>query len=375
MNTRLQVEHPITEYITGLDLVELMIQAAAGVPFTLKQEDIKLQGWATECRVYAEDPSRNYAPSVVTLDKYVEPSDANGNIRVDSGILQGSEISVYYDPMISKLVTYGQTREESIKRMVDALDTYIIHGVRHNIPLLRSVLVQDRYRSGNITTKYLQEEYPEGFKGIQLTNEQQSHLIACSALVEFLSERREYLVTPSALRKFTESKYFIECNGNTYSVTVDIEDGLYIVEIEGKRRFVVKTKWEVGSIIFRATLNDKYLITMQVIERKPFNLVIQFMGTEFNMNIKTTLENALHKFMPYYPPPDHSKLLIAPMPGSIVSVAVKAGDQVKAGQELVVMEAMKMQNVLKARDNFKIKKVNVKPGDVVNNEQVMIEFE
>jgi propionyl-CoA carboxylase alpha chain len=185
-------------------------------------------------------------------------------------------------------------------------------------------LVQDRYRSGNITTKYLQEEYPEGFKGIQLTNEQQSHLIACSALVEFLSERREYLVTPSALRKFTESKY---------------------------------------------------LITMQVIERKPFNLVIQFMGTEFNMNIKTTLENALHKFMPYYPPPDHSKLLIAPMPGSIVSVAVKAGDQVKAGQELVVMEAMKMQNVLKARDNFKIKKVNVKPGDVVNNEQVMIEFE
>lgn len=377
MNTRLQVEHPITEYVTGLDLVELMIRSAAGLPFTIKQEDVKLQGWATECRVYAEDPSRNYAPAVGTLETYVEPSDNGAHIRVDSGILQGSEISVFYDPMISKLITYGQTRDESIKRMVDALDTYIIHGLRHNIPLLRSVLVQDRYRSGKITTKYLEEQYPEGFKGIELSNEQHSHLIACSALVEFLANSREYNVSQrlSHAKKPTESEYAITYNENLYNVAVHIEDGLYIVEIEGKKRFVVKPRWEVGTVIFRASLNDKYNITMQVLSRKPNKLTIQFMGTEFDMDVRTPKEQELHKYMPYYPPPDHSKVLIAPMPGSIVSVAVKEGDQVKAGQELVVMEAMKMQNVLKARDNFTVKKVNVKSGDVVSNEQVMIEFE
>lgn len=377
MNTRLQVEHPITEYITGLDLVELMIRSAAGLPFNIKQEDIKMKGWATECRVYAEDPSRNYAPSVGILETYVEPSDNGDHIRVDSGILQGSEISVFYDPMISKLITYGQTREDSIKRMVDALDTYIIHGVRHNIPLLRSVLVQDRYRSGAITTKYLEEEYPQGFGGINLSNEQFSHLIACSALVEFLTTNREHNVSQrlSHIPKPTEAEFVITHNDNLYNVAVHIEDGLYIVEVEGKKRFIIKPKWEVGKVIFRASLNDKYNITMQVLKRKANFLAIQFMGTEFTMEIRTPREQFLNQYMPHTPPADHSKELIAPMPGSIVSISVKEGDIVKAGQELVIMEAMKMQNVLKANDNFRVKKVNIKAGDVVSNEQVMIEFE
>jgi propionyl-CoA carboxylase alpha chain len=377
MNTRLQVEHPITEYITGLDLVELMIRAAAGLPLGIKQEDVKLQGWATECRVYAEDPTRNFAPSVGNLETYVEPYDSNGNIRVDSGILQGSEISVFYDPMISKLVTYGQTRDESLKKMVDALDTYIIVGLKHNIPLLRSVIIQDRYKSGNLTTKYLDEEFPEGFHGIQLTNEQHSHLIACSALVEFLSESREYNVTQRLQHASTQTEgdYVITYNDSTYDVSVHIEHGLYVVEIEGTKRFVVKPRWEVGTVIFRASLNDKYNITMQVIDRKDATLTIQFMGTEFNIEVRTPKEKELKQYMPYYPPPDVSKLLISPMPGSVVSVAVKPGDKVNAGQELLVMEAMKMQNVLKARDAFTIKSVNVKPGDVVGNEHIMIEFE
>lgn len=191
MNTRLQVEHPITEYITGIDLVEQMIRAAAGLPLSIKsQEDIKINGWATECRVYAEDPSRNYAPSIGTLELYKEPSKEGGFVRVDSGILQGSEISMYYDPMISKVITYGKDRSESIKRMIEALDTYLIRGVRHNIPLLRSVLTKQRYLDGTISTDFLKEEYgPEGFKGVDLTENQHSNLIASAALVEFLHRR------------------------------------------------------------------------------------------------------------------------------------------------------------------------------------------
>lgn len=191
MNTRLQVEHPITEYITGIDLVEEMIRAAAGLPLSIKsQEDIKINGWATECRVYAEDPSKNFAPSVGTLELYREPTDQNGKVRVDSGILEGSEISMYYDPMISKLITYGKDRAESIDLMLEALDTYLIHGVRHNIPLLRDVLTKERYQKGDISTDFIKEEYgPEGFKGVELTEDQYNQLIASAALIEFMHRR------------------------------------------------------------------------------------------------------------------------------------------------------------------------------------------
>jgi len=380
MNTRLQVEHPITEYITGVDIVEQMIRVGAGLPLSVKQEDIGINGWATECRVYAEDPQANYAPSVGTLDKYIEPQNPNGFIRCDSGVEEKTEISVYYDPMICKLITYGKTRQESIDRMKEALDVYVIDGVKHNISLLRTVLEHPRYVSGNITTKFLQEEYPEGFKGIQLTDVETKRLVASSAIVEFMFQKRNERLSHGQLRGYTPSKksqFVVTHSEKKYPVLVSEEsDNVYIVElVDEKETLVVKPNWDVGSYIFRATYNDTDSAIMQVLARKPDSLTIQYKGTRFTINVRSPLADKLHPFMPVYTPPDLSKFLVAPMPGAIVSVSVKPGDKVLPNQELCVMEAMKMQNVLRATGYQTVKKVNIKQGDVVSDNQLLIEFE
>jgi propionyl-CoA carboxylase alpha chain len=379
MNTRLQVEHPITEYITGVDLVEQMLRAAAGLPLSIRQEDVTIRGWATECRVYAEDPTKNFAPNVGSLDVYVEPSDMQGNVRVDSGIVSGGEISVFYDPLISKLITYGKDRKESINRMLEALDTYQIHGVKHNIPLLRSILDQPNYREGKISTNYIGEHWPEGFKGVQLTEDENNYLIAAGAVIEFLSQRREHDIStrlPSSSIP-SESVFIVSSGDKDYYVDVSLEDarGVVIVEINHKTTIIMKPRWDVGSTIFKSVMNDKHSVIMQVVKRSVSGLKVTFQGTDFNIKVRSQKQHELEKYMPYYPPPDTSKLLMAPMPGAIVSVAVKPGDKVVAGQELVVMEAMKMQNVLKAKSAGVIKAVHVKPGQVVSDAQKLVEFE
>ncbi|KAG2386999.1 hypothetical protein C9374_002034 [Naegleria lovaniensis] len=376
MNTRLQVEHPITEFITGIDLVEQMIRVAAKKPLLLKQKDIKITGHATECRVYAEDPMHNFAPSVGTLHTYIEPKDDEGRTRVDSGILEGSEISVFYDPMISKLITYGKDRIDSINRMVEALDIYVIQGVRHNISLLRDILVTEDYRKGNITTKFIPKHYPEGFKGIKLTSDQKGSLIASVGLMEYISSRRDFQVTGQLPRaqapKTTE--LVVNIDKESYPVAITQEKGKYIVELKNQL-YVAKTNWVYGTPIFRAVLNDTNSVIVQVGERKGTSQKVSFMGTEFKFEVRTPKEQELHKHMPVIIPPDLSKMLIAPMPGAIVSVSVKPGQKVVANQELVVMEAMKMQNVLRAAGEGVVKSVNVKPGDIVGNEAILVEFE
>ncbi|KAL9650778.1 hypothetical protein ABK040_001828 [Willaertia magna] len=376
MNTRLQVEHPITEYVTGIDLVEQMIRVAAKKPLLLKQKDIKITGHATECRVYAEDPLNNFSPSVGTLHTYVEPRDDEGRIRVDSGILEGSEISVFYDPMISKLVTYGKDRADSINRMIEALDVYVIQGVRHNISLLRDILSNEEYRKGNITTKYIQKHYPEGFTGIKLSNELKNNLIAAVALIEFITNRRDYQVTGQLPRaqvpKATE--LVVNLDKEVYPTSISIEKDKYIVELKNSA-VVVKTNWKVGNPIFKAVFNDNLSVILQISEKKGTTAVVSFMGTEFKFDIRTPKEQELYRHMPYIAPPDRSKMLIAPMPGAIVSVAVQPGQKVLANQELVVIEAMKMQNVLRSAHEAVVKEVLIKAGDIVGNEAVLVTFE
>ena len=376
MNTRLQVEHPITEYITGIDLVEQMIRVAAKKPLLLKQKDIKITGHATECRVYAEDPMNNFSPSVGTLHTYIEPKDEEGRTRVDSGILEGSEISVFYDPMISKLITYGKDRLDSINRMVEALDIYVIQGVRHNISLLRDILVTEDYRKGAITTKFIPQHYPEGFKGIKLSTEGKSSLIASVGLMEFITKKKEFEVTgqlPRAQSPKT-AKLVVTVDKETYPIAITQEKGKFIVELKNQL-YVAKTNWVFGTPIFRAVLNDANSVIVQVGERKGTTQFVSFMGTEFKFDIRTPKEQELHKYMPVIIPPDRSKMLIAPMPGAIVSVAVKPGQKVLPNQELVVIEAMKMQNVLRAPGEATVKEVKVKSGDIVGNEAVLVTFE
>uniref|UniRef100_A0A671T1S2 Propionyl-CoA carboxylase n=1 Tax=Sinocyclocheilus anshuiensis TaxID=1608454 RepID=A0A671T1S2_9TELE len=312
MNTRLQVEHPITECITGLDLVQQMILIAKGYKLQQKQSDIPINGWAIESRVYAEDPYKSFGlPSIGRLSQYQEPLDLP-NVRVDSGIQEGSDISIYYDPMISKLVTYGKTREEALKKMEEALDNYVIRGVTHNIPLLREIIVHPRFVSGDISTKFLPEVYPDGFKGHMLT----------------AGERRELLATAAAL---------------------------YVaVEIDGEK-VEVSGEWNLASALLPITINGKH--------------------RNLQLRVLSKLAAYLSKHMPEKIPEDTSSILRSPMPGSVVAVSVKPGDNVAEGQEICVIEAMKMQNSMTAAKTAKVKSVHCKAGDTVGEGDLLVELE
>uniref|UniRef100_A0A671T1A0 Propionyl-CoA carboxylase alpha chain, mitochondrial n=1 Tax=Sinocyclocheilus anshuiensis TaxID=1608454 RepID=A0A671T1A0_9TELE len=320
MNTRLQVEHPITECITGLDLVQQMILIAKGYKLQQKQSDIPINGWAIESRVYAEDPYKSFGlPSIGRLSQYQEPLDLP-NVRVDSGIQEGSDISIYYDPMISKLVTYGKTREEALKKMEEALDNYVIRGVTHNIPLLREIIVHPRFVSGDISTKFLPEVYPDGFKGHMLT----------------AGERRELLATAAAL---------------------------YVaVEIDGEK-VEVSGEWNLASALLPITINGKHR-----------NLQV-YKHTYFKLRVLSKLAAYLSKHMPEKIPEDTSSILRSPMPGSVVAVSVKPGDNVAEGQEICVIEAMKMQNSMTAAKTAKVKSVHCKAGDTVGEGDLLVELE
>uniref|UniRef100_A0A673G8G8 Propionyl-CoA carboxylase alpha chain, mitochondrial n=1 Tax=Sinocyclocheilus rhinocerous TaxID=307959 RepID=A0A673G8G8_9TELE len=322
MNTRLQVEHPITECITGLDLVQQMILIAKGYKLQQKQSDIPINGWAIESRVYAEDPYKSFGlPSIGRLSQYQEPLDLP-NVRVDSGIQEGSDISIYYDPMISKLVTYGKTREEALKKMEEALDNYVIRGVTHNIPLLREIIVHPRFVSGDISTKFLPEVYPDGFKGHMLT----------------AGERRELLATAAAL---------------------------YVaVEIDGEK-VEVSGEWNLASALLPITINGKHR-NLQVYKHT---------YAYFKLRVLSKLAAYLSKHMPEKIPEDTSSILRSPMPGSVVAVSVKPGDNVAEGQEICVIEAMKMQNSMTAAKTAKVKSVHCKAGDTVGEGDLLVELE
>nr|CAG8540177.1 3995_t:CDS:2 [Entrophospora candida]CAG8586213.1 3242_t:CDS:2 [Entrophospora candida] len=382
MNTRLQVEHPITEYITGLDLVEQMIRIAANQKLSMKQEEININGWAVESRVYAEDPE-NYLPSIGRLSKYIEPVSLTNKkeVRCDSGIVEGSEISIYYDPLICKLSTYGDTRQEAIDTMLGALDSYVIKGVTHNIPLLREVIASKRFRSGNISTKFLAEEFPEGFKGHALNHESLYELASIAALIHAKRDYRNWCWGggKEALFKGDLTGHAPKKWNLWIKVHADAElEPLYVqIEKKSSTRFPktnITARWQLESPLvnahFQQQENQKEKnITVQYLQPLPVGLRLQHVGTKFDITIHNELQHQLIKYMADKPKLDTSKVLLSPMPGSVVSVSVKAGT------ELAVVEAMKMQNILYAANSGKIKNVNVKPGDSVAADEIMIEFE
>eukprot|EP00824_Muranothrix_gubernata_P017909 TRINITY_DN365_c0_g1_i1.p1 TRINITY_DN365_c0_g1~~TRINITY_DN365_c0_g1_i1.p1 ORF type:complete len:764 (+),score=166.73 TRINITY_DN365_c0_g1_i1:248-2293(+) len=379
MNTRLQVEHPVTEYITGQDLVACMIKVAAGEPLELKQSDIKITGHATECRVYAEDPYRNFLPSTGRLVYYTEPDSANGNVRCDSGVVEGSEISMFYDPLICKLITYGENRIGSIERMKRALDEYVIRGVNHNVPFLRSILEHPRYVKGALSTKFIPEEWPQGFKGHTFTEEQKTHLLCSAATMQLIRQQRASLVSlDEQLQVFEHpesAEYSIGFLGSTYDVHVSgpWEPGMFVVEHAGVRH-EVNAHWKYESPTFEAKVGGKP-VHIQVIKRETGGPTLQIAGTQVPVTIRTPLVADLFR---HIPPPkviDTSKQLISPMPGLVQNIAVSVGDEVGEGVDLMTIEAMKMQNVLKAERPAKVKAIKVKAGDSVEVKHVLIEFE
>uniref|UniRef100_A0A8D3DET5 Propionyl-CoA carboxylase alpha chain, mitochondrial n=1 Tax=Scophthalmus maximus TaxID=52904 RepID=A0A8D3DET5_SCOMX len=314
MNTRLQVEHPITECITGLDLVEQMIRVAKGYQLHHKQEDIPINGWAIESRVY--DPYKSFGlPSIGRLSQYQEPLNLS-NVRVDSGIQEGSDISIYYDPMISKLVTYGATRAEALAKMEDALDNYVIRGVTHNIPLLREIITHPRFISGDISTNFLPEVYPDGFKGHQLEADKRRELLASAAALYITAQlRRQHLCV-----ELGDGRHAMEVTKSGDVFTVEVDGGT--VEVSGQ--------WNLASPLLPLTINGSHRML------------------QFQLRVLSKLAAELNSYMPEKVPEDTSSILRSPMPGTIVAVSVKPGDTVAAGQEICVIEAMKMQNSLTA---------------------------
>ncbi|MGO1121149.1 acetyl-CoA carboxylase biotin carboxylase subunit [Rhodovibrionaceae bacterium A322] len=370
MNTRLQVEHPVTEYITGLDLVEWMIRIAAGEKLILSQDDITLTGWSIETRVYAEDPLRNFLPSIGRLVKYREPS-AGEKVRIDSGVTEGSEISMYYDPMIAKLVTYGADRAEAIAEMRRALDAYYIRGINHNAAFLTAVMAHPRFASGNITTNFIAEEFPDGFNGRETDSALTDRLIAVAALIQ---HRRDLqgTATKESQGSVGARDMVVRLDNEPHAVQVRPTATGVEVTFDGLQ-LRVEGAWLPGDPLFEGHVGAAD-VTVQV-DSKGTSFTLTHDGARVEAQVLRPRLAELAALMPIKEAPDLSKFLLSPMPGLLVSVAVQEGQSVKAGEELAVVEAMKMENVLKADSDGVVAKVAAAPGDSLAVDQIILEFE
>ena len=384
MNTRLQVEHPVTELITGVDLVEQMIRSARGEVLGLKQKDVKLNGWAIESRIYAEDPYRNFLPSIGRLSRYRPPAEGTlGNgaiIRNDTGVFEGGEISMFYDPMIAKLCTWGEDRGMAIKAMKDALDLFELEGIGHNIPFLSAVYDHDRFERGDITTGFIAEEYPDGFVGAEQNPGHMRKIAAICALMHDIHEHRAAEISgslPNHARhvpdewavQIGENNYQIKILGSPETCTIIAGDDSDKAAIE----YEAVTHWRPGQNLVRALIDNKVFNFKS--ERRAEGYFVRHRGCEFDVKVRTPRGAELAKLMPIKLAPDTSNLLLCPMPGVIVSVLVEEGQGVEDGQALAVVEAMKMENTLRAEKKGVIAKVHASTGDNLAVDAVIMEFE
>jgi propionyl-CoA carboxylase alpha chain len=365
MNTRLQVEHPVTEMITGLDLVEQMIRVAAGEKLAFTQDDVTLDGWAIEARVYAEDPARNFLPSIGRLVRYRTPHEGNG-VRIDNGVEEGSEISMYYDPMIAKLVTHGADRAEAIARMQGALDGYYVRGVNHNMAFLASILAHPRFAEGRLSTDFIAEEYPDGYAPAAPEGAVRDRFVAAAAVVHDRLERR-------GAARHAPRERVVRLGGTAYPVTVTSgSGGDELVAFDG-REITVDADWMPGAPLLAGAI-DGVPVEVQV-DRKGVGYLLTHAGVEAMVQVMSPRVAELAALMPEKAPPDMSKFLLSPMPGLLVSVAVAEGTTVRAGEELAVVEAMKMENILRATADGTVKTLHAAPGASLAVDQAIIEFE
>ncbi|MEM6438375.1 MAG: biotin/lipoyl-containing protein, partial [Pseudomonadota bacterium] len=377
MNTRLQVEHPVTELITGVDLVEQMIRVANGERLSLGQEDVTLTGWAMESRLYAEDPYRNFLPSIGRLTKYRPPEESAGEtavVRNDTGVFEGGEISMYYDPMIAKLCSWGPDRGAAIEVMRGALDAFEVEGIGHNLPFCQAVMDHPRFVSGEISTAFIAEEYPEGFEGAELPEETIRRIAAAAGAFNMIVEARAAEIS-GAMRNHTrrvDPNWVVMAGGMTFAVeTLEQGDG-WRVAIDG-HDWAVSTDWKPGMSLARAVVDGEQIVAKVSIGVGGAR--VRYRGADLNVQVLTPRQAELAAKMPYKAPPDTSKMLLCPMPGLVVSVDVEEGQEVQDGQALCTVEAMKMENVLRAERKGVVAKINAKAGDSLAVDEVILEFE
>jgi propionyl-CoA carboxylase alpha chain len=382
MNTRLQVEHPVTELITGIDLVEQMIRVAAGEKLGLNQADVKLDGWAVECRVYAEDPARNFLPSIGRLTRYRPPPEGNtetGTIRNDTGVYEGAEISMFYDPMIAKLVTHAATRDAAIALQAEALDAFVIDGVAHNIPFLAALMQHPRWLKGQLSTGFIAEEFKGGFKPRPPSGRELEVLAAVVVAIDHLgNERRRKITDQMSGPSVRFARRRIARIGGQ-SVITEVEGGLTgtskvtVVGEKGERKALeLSSAWWPGQPVWTGRVAGRP-VAVQV--RPILNgYLLTYRGVRAKAYVYTEREAALADLMPLKLAPDTSKFLICPMPGLVKAIHVAPGQEVKAGDALCIVEAMKMENVLRAEREGVVKSVKAKPGDSLAVDAVIMEF-
>jgi len=366
------VEHPVTELVTGQDLVEHMIRVANGEQLSLTQEDVQLKGWALEARVYAEDPFRNFLPSIGRLSRYRQPA-ASPHVRVDTGIEEGSEVSMFYDPMIAKLVTYGDTRDEAIKHMGDALDAYYIRGVNHNVSFLNALIAHPRFKEGRLTTNFIAEEYPEGFHSGDVPQADPMIPVAIAAVANRIIEERRTQISGQTHRIERELRedWVVIANKIHYPVRVTAVAHGYEVEYADNVYRVV-SDWKPGNRVVEAEVNGTGVAVQ--LDPSGGGYTLFHRGASIETRILSPRGAELTAHMLEREPPDLSKFLLSPMPGQLVRLSVAEGDEVKAGEELAAVEAMKMENSLRATDNVTIAKVLVAEGETLEVDQPIIEF-
>ncbi len=380
MNTRLQVEHPVTELITGIDLVEQMIRVAAGEKLELKQSDVKLSGWAVETRVYAEDPVRNFMPSIGRLVRYRPPAETRADgvtVRNDTGVYEGGEISLYYDPMIAKLVTHAPTRQEAIAAQADALDAFAIEGIRHNIPFLSALMAHERWQAGRLSTAFLAEEFPGGFHPIAPEGETARVVAAVAAAIDHVLGERKRRISGQVSGRVVTREHLRTVRLGEMEIALDIKRERDVIAVRfidegGKKRRVLASEWKPGDPLWSGTIDGRPVWVQVRPVLNGFDL--SHRGVETRAYVYTEREAAAARLMPAKKVVDSGKAVRCPMPGLVVSIAVVEGQEVKAGETLAVVEAMKMENVLRAERDGVVKTIKAKPGDSLAVDAVILEF-
>jgi len=393
MNTRLQVEHPVTELITGVDLVEQMIRVAAGEPLPFAQSDLKINGWAMESRLYAEDPYRNFLPSIGRLTRYRPPTEiASGPllvegkwlaqgaptgataVRNDTGVFEGGEISMFYDPMIAKLCTWAPSRREAIEAMRVALDEFEVEGIGHNLPFLSAVMDHPRFVSGDITTAFIAEEYPEGFQGAALEEDELQRVAAAAAAMHRVAEIRRTRISGrlSNHERHVGENWVVFLADREWPVRVEADRHGATVQIDG-RSLRVESDWLPGQSLARIDMDGRPLVLK--VDKIPAGFRLRTRGADLRVRVRRPRAAQLARLMPEKLPPDTSKFLLCPMPGLIVKINVAPGDEVQEGQALAAVEAMKMENILRAERKGTVKTVNADPGQSLKVDDVIMEFE
>ena len=378
MNTRLQVEHPVTELITGVDLVEQMIRVANGEPLSITQDDVKINGWAIENRLYAEDPYRGFLPSIGRLTRYRPPAEFATDthvVRNDTGVYEGGEISMYYDPMIAKLCIWGPTRLEAIEHMRNALDGFEVEGIGHNLPFLSAVMDHPKFVSGDMTTAFIAEEYPEGFEGVTLPEDQMRRVVAAATAMYRVSEIRRTRVSGRMdNHERVVGNHWVARMGETeWPVTITADHDGATIRFDDGQDIRVTSDWRPGTMLAKLTV-DGGPLTVKV-SKIPQGFRVRTRGADFKLFIRSPRQAELARLMPEKLPPDTSRLLLCPMPGLMVKLSVEEGQEVQEGQALCTVEAMKMENILRAERKGVVAKINAAAGDSLAVDDVIMEFE